>query len=641
MRTARLLTLIGAIVATPLGCAGGCKRDRPYVPFLDDSGASTQQDGEITVIDAPVDGPKAPTFVQVHATLPPPSTTHFELEGLTFDAPPGNVLVAAIAHDVDGDGQRDVVAYVQPAAGGGGEVRLHRGDGSGALAPSRVVAASDLVLPAPCLGKPAMTLVGPHTITLDLHPSCGDGAPAPRRFAVVAFAPTPSVRWSARVADPPIGWTLGIDVDALDRDGDGVDDPSFAFALDGGGPPYEPGDRIVAHLRYWDRPAGLSRDRTEPEASFQWIAAQASARATKKATAITVAALVRRLRLLHGAICAEAGAPWIDVGGEHGVGCGTSRGLEDAGAAEVRAALTQGDVLVAIAARERLAASVAMKTTKTRADIDKAIRAAAPSIAGVSKELRQVPSTPSRGAPAWGALAFEKGGTLLVRTLAGVARIDPLTLDDGDAPDVASWNWEVAYPSKDARLGAVVDACEAPYLVAKISGHDVPTGATLVPVPLLPALTASRCDGGRGAASLTTPVAWGGSGLYLLVDHEPVIVPAEFTTPSGARATGTIPAPAGKVDGEFVLGAPRSPSGSWLVVPTRFGVIRRDDSGAAPVTSLVWVKELEGLYTSLRECAIANDGAHIACVREGKVVLIDTTTPGMTGGDAGDEDGGG
>ncbi len=622
-----VLAAMATVASSATGCSG-CRNEHPYVPFLADSSATPKVDGGVAlVVDSSVDGGKAPTFQAVRASLAPPNTTKWALEGISFEAPPGQLIIAGVARDLDGDGRRDVAAYMQPAAGGGGELRYFHGDEAGGLAPSKVVGGgqgNDLSVPSPCQAKPTMTLVGPHTITLDLRPSCGDAAPAPRRFVLVAFAPTPSLRFSARISEAPAGWTFTVDVDAPDRDGDGVDDPTFAFGLEGGGPPYEPGERIVARLRYWDRPAGLSRDRTEPEASFQQIAQQATARAAKKATAAAVPALVRRLRLLHSSLCSEAGGPWIDVGGDHGVGCGASRGMEDAGAAEVKAHLVLGDVLSAIVARERLAGAPVTKTSKTRETIDKLILAAAPAIWATQRELRAIPNTPAKGAPAWGALAFEKSGTLLVRTATSVQRIDPITLDDGDASDVGAWSWEVGYPSKDARLASVLDACEAPYMVARVSGHDVPTGATLVPLPLLPPLFTSRCgDGKAGASAQTTPVAWGPSGLFALVDDEPVIVPLELVTASG-KATGTLPAPAAAIDGAFTLGAPRSPNGQWLVVPTRFGIVRRDDTTRAAI--LIRNKELEGLYGTLRECAINNEGTRLACVHDGKVVLFDASS---------------
>src|SRR5262249_35823402 len=150
----------------------------------------------------------------------------------------------------------------------------------------------------------------------------------------------------------------------------------------------------------------------------------------------------------------------------------------------------------------------------------------------------------------------------------------------------------------------------APYFAARVAGHDVPTGSTLLPLPMIPLMSASRCAGGTTTVA-AVPVAWGAQGLFTLVAREPVIVPANVA----ARPSGVLPAPGAAVDGAYVQGSPRSPNGTFLVVPTRFGLLRREDGtgGAAYVR----VKDLEGLYASgLRECTIADGGTKLACIRD-------------------------
>jgi hypothetical protein len=532
MRRVRSLALIPILLSGESGCTGSCRKTTPYVPFLEDAGPVAARDGDVTQTDAALDAGNKNSFQKVMAALAPTGANKWSLDGLSFDAPSGSAIVAAIAHDVDGDGQKDVVAWTQPPGGGGGELRFHRGDGKGGLLTGRAVTSatsgSEITMPAPCAAKPQATmlmLVGPHSVALDLRPSCGEAAPTQRRFAFAAFAPTPSIRWSARIAEPPLGWTLGIEVEATDQDGDGVDDPTFTIVLEGGGPPWEPGDRMIAKLPYLDRPAGLSRDRRAPEGSFQAVSQKAAAAAAKKGDAARALPIVRRLSILHAAICAEGGAPWLEIGSERGVPCGASKALEDAGFAAVRAALASNDALTAIATRERMSSAAVARTNKTRSEIDKAIDAAVPSSFGSARELKVLPSTPSKGAPAWGALTFEASGKLLVRTATGVTRVDPTTFEEKDADDITSWSWEVTLPGKDARVSSVIDPCDAPNLAARVAGHDVPTGATLLPLPMLPQMGPSRCNGAP-ATFAAVPVAWGPSGLYTLVMHEPVLLPS-------------------------------------------------------------------------------------------------------------------
>jgi hypothetical protein len=61
------------------------------------------------------------------------------------------------------------------------------------------------------------------------------------------------------------------------------------------------------------------------------------------------------------------------------------------------------------------------------------------------------------------------------------------------------------------------------------------------------------------------------------------------------------------------------------VAPTRFGVLRRDESTNTTTAALVRAKELEGLYTQLHECAVSNDGKRVACVRDGRIVVLDAS----------------
>ena len=71
-----------------------------------------------------------------------------------------------------------------------------------------------------------------------------------------------------------------------------------------------------------------------------------------------------------------------------------------------------------------------------------------------------------------------------------------------------------------------------------------------------------------------------------------------------------------------------------MIVPTRFGLLRHDEQGSQHA----WVRatELEGVYTQLRDCTISNDGVRMACIRDQKIFVIDTTlqpttTPSVSG----------
>jgi hypothetical protein len=612
------------------GC-NGCKHTNPYVPFLEDAGNAVARDGEIAALDSATDGANGGGFAQLRATLAPPGTTKWSLDGLAFEAPAGAQIVAALAADLDGDGERDVVGYVQPSGGGGGELRFWKGSG-GALGPSRAVGGAafgvDVALPAPCVGKPTLSMVGPHSISLDLRPSCGDAAPAHRRFFYAAFAPTPSIRWAARVVEPPAGLTFDVEASARDEDGDGVDDPTFRITLGGSAAPLEPGDPLIARLRYIDRAAGLSRDRNEPEASFQLIGNRASQLAGKKATAKGVAATVKRLRLLYAAMCKE-GSPWLEPSGEHGIECGRSLGLHVATLAQARAAMTLGDLFDASALRDHVVGNSGWNGSKAFSALDGQLRAAAPERTATLREAAALPATGNKGAPAWGALAFDGAGAMLIRTVTGVVRFEGNGVES-EAGDVATWPWEVQWPDgKDARLAGAAAGCDQPWILARVAGHDVPTGTAFSPLPLLPRLDKGRCVDGRAPSLAVVPIGWSDAGLLASIDGELAYVPKTIGGPGSALAydAGMTTTP--------VRGGPRSPNGAYLVLPSRLGLLRREESTGAFVR--VTQPALEGVYAALRECTVSNDGNRIACVRDGRAILLDlasaaTASPSSTTG---------
>jgi hypothetical protein len=75
----------------------------------------------------------------------------------------------------------------------------------------------------------------------------------------------------------------------------------------------------------------------------------------------------------------------------------------------------------------------------------------------------------------------------------------------------------------------------------------------------------------------------------------------------------------------WTSGSPRSPNGAFLVLPTRLGIVRREESPKM-ASVLVRAKDWESNYESLQQCAVANNGA-VACVHENHVVMFDPSQP--------------
>jgi hypothetical protein len=304
-------------------------------------------------------------------------------------------------------------------------------------------------------------------------------------------------------------------------------------------------------------------------------------------------------------MCAEGGSPRVTkVHGGGPVACGTSKPLEDAGAAAVRAFVTKDDAPRAFAAADLAQLAPATRTAARTAEIAKALGEIAPALEPRAVRTSGVGVDPARDRhPEWGPLAFEPSGKLLVRSGKKVMRVDPET-GEGEATDLPAWRDEVLTPDGKSRWLEAYHACEGVALRATFA----PTGdgdMNDVLLPIAPRL-GKACAGGRGEPALAVPIAWGARGLEAVVAGQPVVLDA-----SHAEALPFLtedPAP---------QGSPRSASGKAIALPVTGGVLVRR---AGARWSLVRSPELEP-YAELRHCAIAEDATRLACLRRGKVTI--------------------
>jgi hypothetical protein len=91
------------------------------------------------------------------------------------------------------------------------------------------------------------------------------------------------------------------------------------------------------------------------------------------------------------------------------------------------------------------------------------------------------------------------------------------------------------------------------------------------------------------------------------VAGEPLLI-----SPDLSRATSLV----ASLDQPVTPGAPRSPNGKLLAVPTTMGIFVH---GAH--SRLLRAKELDGGYLELRDCVVSDDGARVACVRGGRAFV--------------------
>jgi hypothetical protein len=600
--------------AAAVGCSG-CRDDHPYVPYsIEPSGqVRAELTPEAGTTSAPVVLPAdaGASFAGEPATVAPPGLSRWPLGGLVLQAPEGHVFVAGVVRDFDGDGASDAFAITRPAQGNDpGELVFYRGTTPAspdvALPPQDTFAPpATLARAGPCAPVGRLFVAGRRAAFVELGLPCSaHPTSAPDRWVAVVTGGAPSrVRLAATIVDPPGAPALSVDADTSDRDHDGLDDVTLRVALEGGSAPLEPGPRVTATLAWLDRPAGPSRDAAATEASFATLAATAAVHAKSAKDAPAVPGLVAQTRALWGALCADGGAPrLVGVTGTGAITCGSTRALEDAGLAEVRAWATLGDGLRAALALERAERAPASRTPARVTEARGWIAQAAPT--ATARSVRAVAAVPLLGRghePSWGALAFEPTGKLLVRTRAGVARVDPEAGDEAAAEGAVAWKPAVSSPDGTARWIESYDACDGVALRATFeTGDDVRD----VGLPVAPPLGV-RCAGSRGAPARQLAVAWGPAGLEAIVDGVPVLVAPDLTRASTLASF---------LGGPAVQGSPQSPDGKTLVVPASVGLVVRGPSR----TRLLVAPELDGTYGEQHDCAVADDGAHVACVHSGK-----------------------
>jgi hypothetical protein len=606
-----------ALLVGNAGCARACKNDHPYVPYsVDGEHADAAADGGAETASAATDAGSAKSTAEP-ALAAPANTTTWKVEGLELVAPPGRELLYAIVRDFDGDGKKDALALVRapappekPLEIGAAELVFYAGSSSPAQA-SVVVSAPPPRVDASCKPVARLERIGVRSALAEVGTACTRG-PSARALYVMRLTKSPAVAFDLAIVDPPGAPKLGVDVEAEDRDHDGIDDVTLNLTIEGGAPPFEPGPKLTAKVAFFDRSAGPSRDPDEPETSLKVLAAQATARAGRAREAATVPGLVQQMRMLYRAMCVEGGAPrLVKLGGLAtgksigAVSCGSSKPLEDAGVAEVRAFVTQGDALRAIAAAEIAQVSPATRTAARTAEIAKLLAEAAPFVSAHSTRVLAI-TLPAKHSPhpEWGALGFEPSGKLLVRGPSAVLRVDPDTGESTDA-ETPAWPTQVLSPDGKSRWLEAYHACEGVGLRATFAPTDGDSEMRDVLLPIAPPL-GSRCAGGRGEAAATIPIAWGPRGLEALVAGQPLLLRPEAT------AATVMASPLGEMP---PFGSPRSAGGRAMAIATRDGVLVKTTRSArykAP--------ELEP-YTELRQCTTTDDGARIACVKRGRVVV--------------------
>ena len=585
----------------PLTCVGAillaaCSEDKPYVPWTVGASASESASAAIEPSAAP---PPAGSFAAAMGTPPPGDPRSFPLGGGSITARSGRVFKKGLVFDADGDQRDDLFAWTSTSAGAKGELVFY----AGADAPVELVLAK---LPVEldigdCSPDAALKRVGHGVVAALVTATCGDAKERHQfvavgrvdRSAEAAARRPPEGRLTATAKAP-----LSLEVSAMDRDSDGLEDLVLTARL------AEPElEGVEATLVLWDRPTGYAWDPAEPEASLGKLGQALLARAVAKKP--DASARARGAVRLARSLCTDLGGAKLTTSAG-APRCQETRLMGDAIHTIALAASHAGDVPLVLAGAEAVAG--------LRFDFGRV-----PQIEGlVAKKVKKVDATvvlrPAAKASTSGPgtlspLAFDASGGLAIAGDSEVVRVD-LATGREDKSDVAPWSRVVSWVDGDAtlELTGASRQCSPPSVSIATSARG---SATSAEVPVFGSLTPSvvqkdKCE--KGAVDLAT-LGVGERGPVLAVGGE--LLRASFgdqgvtyeraTMPSGAGAT-TVMGGAVSGDGKSaVLTLPRS-----LLV---------HKNGA-------WERWKSDATAGLTRCVVSNLGDRVACLSTTGVVVL-------------------
>lgn len=573
-----------------LGCDLLDTDRRPYTPFPVASGASDKPAPTPPATTEPVvESPPQPR----EALVAPARAAEWRIDERELKAPDGLVfrlaLVGAIGEGSDGD----VLAWLvgTPENPRVGELWSYPEQGS----PRLVLAAPSFLPTGPgCSHGARLSHAGPNSVTLDIKATCsGPLLPRAPERSVSVLAPQRQSPLIAgfRLAAPARDERLDVDVNAADRDGDGHDDVEMSLRFGSAEAP-----DVRARFVWLQRAAGLSRDMSEPRASFIELAKLATAAAGDPNASQEVSERVASARRLFGSACAESGTPRVFLDDGAALDCADlSEPFEAFTRAEIEAALSRGQVGAAFAALERH--GWFSRGSNARAFVERQLGKLTPRVVR-RRVIKLVPlkATPRavEPAPHFSPLGFHADGSLLVLTADGLVRSAPDGRFEYEASEeIDGWPTLVTSPAGE-QLAGIAFPCERSDVVwLRTAGDGSPLD------PLGTHLVAPR-PGNCGPPPAFTPpdvspIAWVGT------------EPSGFV---GATLIGDLPA-------HPPPGSAVSPNGRFSVVPTRWGLLVSHEDKSA-----LWTFDDPAVASRLSDCVVSNNAQAAACLSAGRAYVI-------------------
>ncbi len=588
------------MLVTSLGASGcECGSSKPYTPYkIGDAPPASASAVASGASSAP---PVAAASFAIERGAAPNDAAHFAMDGgVVADAPPGRSFGEGVLLDADGDGARDLIAWTRAADGLRGELRLFLAK-QPTDAKTITTLPSDLVAPT-CSAAVAITRVGVRSVALDYAPRCaGKARDRAQRWIAIVRAPAPgsadapSIGLELRAGLPAEGEAWDVSYDARDRDGDGQTDLAIALTLNGAPKPFPSSVSTTVTLAFYDRPAGLSRDPSEPEASLKAIAAALTADARKKTTASRVPLAALSLRRITSLVCEESGRPVVTAAAGP-ARCGG--GYVDPTISEIEASVNLDDPIA-------LAAALAKLPEAPRKDVERLVAKVLPAVKATALHTVKA-ALITRRAPSFGSIAFDRNGDVLVRGEGHVVRVDRSAFNEAQVD--AALAWPDAIVGEGWTLTSIEARCGSPTIMGRFSTKDAESPEVELPLPIA---TPARCD----SAALPVEVLGRGPEGTLAAIHAELFAIAPGPKPHVAPVT-SLGLPAGAV---VDLGAARSPDGKTIALATPRGVLVTVVKGEGRSSKgKLWALP-NGDSPSY--CAPDDAGERIACAVKGSAVI--------------------
>lgn len=590
-RTRRLRALPALLLlSTGAGC-DSCSSHKPYTPFNLDAGPSAS-----AVVSASPVLVESSTFTPVPAVAA--SGSRFDLDAGPVDAPSGRVFRQGLAIDVDGEGTKDLVAWIESTDGRAFELTYT--SGTERTSSTTLGKLPKELLSSSCKRTPSLAQIGATTVLATVTAECSGTS---THFIVLRIkkGAAPQARLDGTARPLPSGESFALAFSADDRDKDKTDDLTISVSLDAVGEPFDFTSKASIPIHFVDRPAGLARDSAEPEASLTKLGGNVIAKGkVAKLAPESFHDAVKLLRLATG-VCEElGGATFTTSAGA--IRCGDTGFVGDAVYGVGVAAVTRKDWPTAVTVLDLLSK---LKLGRPHSkDLGKALDKPLPIVlATATHNLAAAPSKDGVLSP----LAFV-GHDLLVAgaTTSTLVKGDTFVEEASLAPP-----WPLAFAWFDAGLNFTLRGADRACTPRAWILHEVVSESTTdVALPVLEAALPPKALGcAEGPIPLSVLVSVGNT-AYVAVGAQIFQVKTQ--------GSGVVVEPSEPPDATAPPSSPghsRATDGSAMALPIEGGVLV-----LGPTPHRIVSDDLKGAT----RCAVEQGGKRVACLTPRGATVVDT-----------------